>query len=135
MTFGELKNNIRDLGFEEDSIITEYHSIILNACNRAINIVLKTVVEPHKSYFKSNNDAFKLPKDNQLNVNTGDDYEIDLPAKVIDLVPLLASHYVWLDDDVAKATYYWNEYDEFKQALTAEFIKPLKVQFHGGVKY
>ena len=135
MKYGELKNQIRDLGFEEDSIIGEYQSIIMNACNRGINIVLKTIVEPHKHYFTSRIPEFKMPTANQIDINTSDDYVIDIPEKVEDLVPLIASHYVWLDDDVTKATYYWNEFDELKTMLMQEFSKSQKAKITGGVRF
>lgn len=45
MTYAELKAEIRDLGFEEDSTLqeAEYQKIISNACNRAIDEINTTV--------------------------------------------------------------------------------------------
>ena len=37
--------------------------------------------------------------------------EIPLPKKVHELVPLLASHWIWLDDEPTKAAQYYNEYE------------------------
>lgn len=135
MNFGELKRNIKNLGFEEDDIIAEYNSVIIDASNRAINIINKTITEPYLAYFKAVDNEYELPKSFQLNVNTTDDVEIKVPEKIVELVPLLASHYVWLDDDIVKATLYWNEYDDLKNALLEDIRKPRKVSFFGGVVF
>lgn len=54
MTWGELVDNIRDLGFEEDSTMQDasYRSITINAVNRAIDTIFWNVVEPYKTYFR-----------------------------------------------------------------------------------
>lgn len=53
MNWGELRDNIRDLGFEENSTMnaSDYRSITINAVNRAIDTIFWNVVEPYKSYF------------------------------------------------------------------------------------
>jgi|GEM_PF-1158009 len=48
---------------------------------------------------------------------TPDDFEIELDHDVLPLVPLLASHWIWLDDEPAKAAMYWNEYDVLKNQI------------------
>lgn len=45
---------------------------------------------------------------------------LDLPLKVHHLVPLLASYYVWLEDEQVKATQYYNMYEQEAQAIIAE---------------
>lgn len=40
--------------------------------------------------------------------------EIPLPLKAHHLVPLLASYYVWLDDDPTKASQYYNLYEQLR---------------------
>ena len=52
MTIKELKSNIKTLGFEEDSTMDLYSEIVLNAINRSIDWVYRTVVEPYKNYFE-----------------------------------------------------------------------------------
>ena len=44
------------------------------------------------------------------------DAQIDIPAELASLVPLLAAAYVWLDDDAEKAQYYMSLY---KEAISA----------------
>lgn len=44
MNFGELKKEVRDLGFEEDPTLEEYKSIIINATNRALRMINATVL-------------------------------------------------------------------------------------------
>lgn len=44
--------------------------------------------------------------------DTEDDAECLVPLKAHYLIPLLASYYIWLDDDPVKAVYYYNEYEK-----------------------
>lgn len=46
MKYGELKNEIRDLGFEDDAIFIEYLSVIQNAITRACKILASTLKSP-----------------------------------------------------------------------------------------
>lgn len=154
MTFGELKRQIQSLGFADTSDITTYKEIIIDASNRAINMVLKDVVSQAEGYFTAllsgqddftvptgnikvsfNNDTWKIPKGNQITDATIDSYVIDVPDKVIDLVPLLASHYVWLDDDAEKSLYYYNGYDDLKNALLTDMLRPRDLVFSGGLRW
>lgn len=133
MNYGELKQQIRDLGFEEDLAITEYNTIVINACNRAIGLINKTVVARAEQYFvndwrlKHENDEgytpWTLPELEPITKDTPEDFEIDLPDKVIDLVSLLASYYVWLDDDIIKASFYWNQYDDMKNQILDDCLR------------
>jgi len=138
MTWAELKQNIRDLGFEEDSTMTEYSTIVINACNRAIRMILNELILPNKEYFGNYYATNKTTIDNKtgetittkvkwvqpdiddITQQTPSDEEIDLPERVLYILPILASHYVWLDDDQTKAMIYWNEYDDFKTKLLEE---------------
>ena len=51
----------------------------------------------------------------EITENTDDSFlfgaDMGLPDAVLYMIPLLASYYVWLDDDVEKAVYYYNMYD------------------------
>ena len=47
----------------------------------------------------------------QVNADTEDTFIPELPLKVHHLIPLLAAYYLWLDDDAAKATQYYNMYE------------------------
>lgn len=121
MTWGDLKNQIRDLGFEDNSSMTEYSSIVRNAANHAINIINTTVVMPLKAYFKAElsteEEEWKIPEITDITEDTSDEFEIQLPKIVQPLIKLLAAHYVWLDDDLTKATYYYNEYDDLMNQI------------------
>ena len=44
MTWLELKNIIKTLGFEENSVLTEYQEIIINACNLSVSTINDIVV-------------------------------------------------------------------------------------------
>lgn len=121
MTWGELKSQIRDLGFEDNSSMTEYASIVRNAANHAIHVINTTVVMPLKAYFKAElsteEEEWKMPVITDITEDTDDDFVIQLPLIVQPLIKLLASHYVWLDDDLTKATYYYNEYDDLMNQI------------------
>ena len=55
----------------------------------------------------------------QVNADTEDSFVPELPLKVHHLIPLLAAYYLWLDDDVAKASQYFNLY-ETEYAVTVQ---------------
>ena len=152
MNWGELKQAIRDLGFEEDSTMTEYETIVRNASNRAINMIIQDILVPCKNYFVAMYSTkteeidpetgetiivvtpWELPPMDQIEADTADTTDIQLPDRVIPVLSRLASHYVWLDDDQVKATIYWNEYDEFKTALMNEAqSRNYNCVFYGGL--
>ena len=60
----------------------------------------------------------------QVNASTPNDFVPELPLKVHHLIPLLASYYLWLDDDVAKATQYYNMYEQENALVTAKENQP-----------
>ena len=43
MNYGELKQNIRDLAFEEDEQMEEYETIVVNAINRSLSTIEQEV--------------------------------------------------------------------------------------------
>lgn len=153
MNWGELKQNIRDLGFEEDSTMQEYDSIVRNASNRAIKMIFHELIIGNKQYFASALSTKKKIVDpttgevtykriywtpptemEEITSDTPDDFDIELPDRVIPIVPILASHYVWLDDDQVKATVYWNEYDQFRDTLAQEAqSRNYNCEFYGGL--
>ena len=50
---------------------------------------------------------------------TSDDHVFELDADVAELLPLLASYFIWLDDDERKAVMYWNNYEDLKAQILA----------------
>lgn len=138
MTWGELKNQIRDLGFEDDSSMQEYESIVRNAVNHAINVINITVVMPLKAYFKAElsteEKPWSVPEITDITADTADDFEIQLPKIVQPLIKLLAAHYVWLDDDLTKATYYYNEYDDLMSQIKQACYATTKVIIGQGLR-
>lgn len=134
MTWGELKKQIRDLGFEDDSAMDDYSSIVKNAANHAINVINTTVVMPLKAYFKAEDPDWVFPEITDITDETEDDFEIQLPSLVCPLVKLLAGHYVWLDDDLTKATYYWNEYDDLANQIKQACYATTKITIGKGLR-
>ncbi len=132
MTYKELKEKIRDLGFEEDATMSEYSSIVMNACNRAISTVYHTVLSRVESYFKFRDMDWFMPDMDVLSADTPDDYKLNLPDKLVFLVPLLASYYIWLDDDERKAITYRNEYEDLKAQIFEECLGGSRCRVVGG---
>ena len=137
MTYGELKEQIRDLGFEDTSSMEEYSTVVKNAANRSIQYIYSDLVIQLKSYFKKTLstpevewEAFRPLPITEL---TTDDFVIDLPEPLLVLVPLLAGHFVWLDDDVQKSVMYWNDYDEMRQGILAACLSDSKAVITGGI--
>lgn len=134
MTWVELKNEIKDLGFETDEIFKEYETIIIHATNRAIHTIMNTIVSRFDDYFQDYFDVEtgELTDITEIDTDTLDTFEIAVPNKLIKLVALLSAHYVWLDDDIMKSTLYWNEYDDLKNQLMFDIAKPRKTVISGG---
>lgn len=133
MYWKDIKNNLLDLGFEETDSYEEYESIIINATNRAIRILYSTVIPQIEHYLRetekwgteevvidpngSTHKEWKFPAIEKVTKETEDDYVLTVPDVLEPLVQLLAAHYIWLDDDLTKATIYWNEYDDLKEQI------------------
>ena len=68
-----------------------------------------------------------------LTMDTENSYELKLPDKLVVLVPLLASYYIWLDDDERKAITYRNEYDDLKEQIFTECMSGTRCRVVGGL--
>ena len=163
MTWGELKSNLINLGFETDKAYGEKPLLFIQAVNRAMSLIVGTVrftqkkltvtttaekeeikVEAERlnrilsirrageSYpanytIREYNvvrfsepgeyDVFYSVFPQKIDEATQDAYILDMQDDLLQLVPLLAAHYIWLDDDERKAVMYWNEYDSLKQEI------------------
>lgn len=139
MKWRELKDNIRELGFDSEAALVEAMNNVIISSNRAIDIILRTVVEKYESYFKARYSTpekeWAIPKITPITKDTKDDFEIELPDMVWSLIPLLASYYVWLDDDERKAVYHMNDYEGLKEELRQIIVMPRKIVFQGGVNF
>ena len=126
MTFGDLKDKLRDMGFEEDASMDEYKELVINAINRSIEIIKNTVVSRLEGV---NPEAFAL------DIGSDDETEIDLPAMVTMLLPLLSAYYIWLDDDERKAVMYYNQYDDLCNQIFSERMNGTKMTITGGYRF
>ena len=143
MTWAELKAELVDLGFEEDSVTNdnEYGRIIRGAVNRALDIIYYTIEDRIIDYYKveqsfgyeDDDGSWIIPKPKHVSTSTLDDQKINVADNLRPLVALLAAHYVWLDDDVTKATMYWNEYDQLKNEILGNALRPRKATIVGGI--
>ena len=54
ITWKEMRDNIRDLGFEEDATLnsSDYRSITINAVNRAVDMIFWNIVQPFHTFFE-----------------------------------------------------------------------------------
>ena len=143
-TWADLKAELVDLGFEEDSIASEYGRIMRNSVNRALDVVYNIVVPQIESYYRiteswgyedDDTGEWTLPKPKHITEETLDSQRINIADNLMPLIPLLAAHYLWLDDDVTKATLYWNEYDQLKEQIIAVCRQPRKATIEGGIRW
>lgn len=193
MTYQELINNIRDLGFSDDDEMEEFAEagLLYSAINRAItriNLELSPILEKYEfditdddtgylyltmtdiddmfldfadnpvmiekdgTEFYTRFSNFDIETENTLVINadenkgsfrvfykvqhdtfTGTDAQLreDLPLqlKVHHVVPLIASYYVWLEDDPTKASQYFNMFEQEREGiLTQSEAKKIKVR-------
>ena len=137
MTYGEVKEKIRDYGFEEDSTMQEYQTIVKNAANAAQMFLFDDIVVYLSGYYKrtlsTEENEWKPVRPAYITDSTEDSFVISLPDNIIELLPLLASYFVWLDDDSVKATLYWNVFDEKRQSIISSCLKDAKATITGGV--
>lgn len=64
---------------------------------------------------------------------TADNVTVDVHYKAEELVPLLASYYIWEDDSPDKAAKWMNEYERLRNMILATSQKPRTVTFVGGI--
>ena len=133
ITYKEIKEALVDLGFEiDDEVENEYHRLRINAINRSLNVLWSTVILPNISYFEESDDIDEDEGLTYFGDTPEDDDEINLPRILLPLLQLQAGHWLWLDDDLTKATIYWNEYDDLKNQILMTITKPRKVKIIGG---
>ena len=124
MTYGEAKEIIRDYGFEDNSAMTEYNTNVKNALNAAIQNIYDDMVIQLKGYYKKTLSTDEVPwepiRPEYITDSTPDDFVIELPDNLLVLVPLLAAHFVWLDDDIQKSINYYNDYDHSNTGACCE---------------
>ena len=197
MTYQELINEIRDLGFSDDSEIEEFAEagLLYSAINRAItriNLELYPIIEKYEFDISDNDTGYlyitmtdiddlfldfadtpvlferdgadfytkfadyEIEADNTLVINadknkgsfrvfykvahdtfTGKTSQLkeDLPLqlKVHHLVPLLASYYVWNEDEPTKAAQYLNLFEAEKAELKEQALaRKFKVRVVSG---
>lgn len=140
MTYGECKEKIRDLGFEENSTMEEYSTIVKNSVQRAVQFLFDDIVNGVlKGYYTK-----ELSKDEQpwlpvrpagFTDDTPNDRVIELPDNIIELVPILASYYIWLDDDQVKSVMYWNSYDSMRTEILTGALNNRRATIIGGVRW
>ena len=137
MTYGEAKEIIRDYGFEDNSAMTEYNTNVKNALNTAIQNIYDDMVIQLKGYYKKTLSTEEVPwepiRPEYITDSTPDDFVIELPDNLLVLVPLLAAHFVWLDDDIQKAINYYNDYEDMRQKILNSCLGDTRATITGGI--
>lgn len=137
MTYGEAKEIIRDYGFEDNSAMSEYQTIIKNSLNTAIQNIYDDMVIQLKGYYKktlsTDEKEWEPVRPELINDLTEDDFVIELPDNLLALVPLLAAHFVWLDDDIQKSINYYNDYEDMRQKILNSCFSDVKATITGGI--
>lgn len=193
MTYQELINNIRDLGFSDDAEVSEFGDLVTNAINRAITEMNTEFAHIKKKYeFEIDEDDegflyidmtsidsnflgfvdhpvafeqsgeevykvfsdYEIEADSTIVIDSTDlegafrifynaahtpytedmaETQIPLPLKAHHLVPLLASYYVWLEDEPVKAAQYYNLYEQKKEAYISNAERPKMRILKGGI--
>ena len=142
MTFKELKSRIQSLGFEENSTMTEeeYVGVIVDSVDRALQTIYDTTVKMMFPYYEREL-GYRPQRPEHVTIETPDDYEIDLPDDMLELVGLLASYHVWLDDDLQKASMYYNNFVQKRDLIMQANMSTAKAtimpsyETKAGVKY
>lgn len=121
LTYGDLKEQLIDMGFEDSNVLeTEnYDRVFRNAINRATSVIYNTVERQLEWFILKDDDIDELEVPLKVKVTTSDSANMNMATICEPLLPLLAAHYIWLDDDIQKATYYYNEYDSLKQEIVS----------------
>ena len=131
MTYGEAKEIIRDSGFEDNSAMTEYNTNVKNALNAAIQNIYDDMVTQLKGYYKKT--LYEPTRPEYIVDSTPDDFVIELPDNLLVLVPLLAAHFVWLDDDIQKSINYYNNYEDMRQKILNACLGDTRATITGGI--
>lgn len=142
MTFQELKSRIQSLGFEEDSTMREdeYNKIVVNSVDRALQTIYDTTVKMMFPYYEREL-GYTPQRPEHITLETTDDYEIDMPDDMLELIGLLASYHIWLDDDLTKATMYYNNFVQKRDLIMQANMSTAKAtimpsyETTAGVKY
>ena len=69
----------------------------------------------------------------QIDAETPDGYVPEIPTKTHRLIPLLASYYLWLDDDERKAVQYYNQYETELMVVQSKATRPRMRILEGGL--
>lgn len=191
MNLGELKREIKGLGFSDEDTMQEYFEdgILIPAINRAIDLIALTVrpivrsidvevtdegggyvtydmlvlapdfvdfygkpvikredryeyvndyfIEENKKIVMRGNEGdvitvFYKKRPDVITEGTEDSFVIELDELVQPLISLLASYFIWLDDEIQKATMYYNVYDDMKNQILGNAQRSVSARFVGG---
>lgn len=121
MTLSEAKRKIQSLGFEEEETIEEYNEIVIDSLDRAVQYIYDSTVRLMIPYYTRELSTEEEPwtpvRPTKITDDTSDDHIIEIPDDLVELIPLLAAYHIWLDDDERKATMYYNNFVQKRDAI------------------
>lgn len=133
ITYESIKSELVDLGFEiDEEVENEYKRVRINAINRAMDVMWIDIILPFMDYFSKQYDLDEEEGFTHFTLDSEDEDETNVPDFLKPLLSLLSAHWLWLDDDLTKATIYWNEYDDKKNNVLSNLRTPRKATIVGG---
>ncbi len=100
---------------------TEYYNYELDLDGESVWIKTDRNPTPYSIFYRCNCDA--------ITSETPNDFNLQLPLKAHYLVPLLASYFLWLDDEPTKSAQYYNMYEtEYMAILQNENTPKMKIE-------
>ena len=76
---------------------------------------------------------FYRKRPTQITLTSADSDQVDIEYKAEPLLALLASYFIWIDDDREKASLWYNEYTDERDMIFATSQTPKTLSFVGGV--
>lgn len=85
ITWKEMRDNIRDLGFEEDATLnsSDYRSITINAVNRAVDMIFWNIVQPYHTFFEQYSKVTKTTVEETTNKSTDSDASVTVQIPTV----------------------------------------------------
>lgn len=133
-----LSNDINYIPLNVDIVVYDFKNTDKRFVEFADNGVTGTLnykIDGSKIAFKNDDFSYHVrykvvPK--LVTITTPEDEEVELDTDTHTLIPLLASFYIWLDDDERKATMYFNDYESKARTLYREY-NTSKMIIHKGL--
>lgn len=105
--------NLKDLKNDDDC--KWYLSAMPAVCNEAIQRIKPYIMNMYE--YNTDNKKYQKTTIDEINNETLDNYELDIPKDACVLIPLYIASQLYKDDDISQATAYRNEFEVGLQDL------------------